>query len=275
MIKLFPITMRTELRRITSRDNDRLKYGRRVRDGRVEGKIFLEGVRLVAEAIRSHVVIDALFVSSDARAGVEELVEIAGAKLVYEVSDSAFQSLADTTNAQGIIAIAERPAAGRDEIERRLESSAIPVVVYLDRINNPSNLGAVLRTAEAAGAAGVIVSSGSTDAYSPKALRSAMGSSLRLAIWSDVEFDDAIGWAKQRGLRTTAADIEAERDYTEIDWHRPRMLVVGSEASGLGDEDRNRVDELILIPMENKVESLNLAVACGVILFEAKRQVRG
>jgi RNA methyltransferase, TrmH family len=272
MVKLS--AMGTELRQITSRDNDRLKNARRVRDGKVDDKIFLEGVRLVAEAIRSRTRIDSLFISSDARSGAEDLVEIAGAKVVYEVSDAAFQSLADTATAQGIIALADRPTAGREEIERRLETSAIPLVVFLDRVNNPSNLGAVLRTAEAAGAAGVVVSQGSADAYSPKALRAAMGSTLRLAVWTDVDFSDAVDWAKSVGLRTTAADVNAAKDYTAVDWHRPRMLVVGSEASGLTHHDKKLVEELILIPMENKVESLNLAVACGVILFEAKRQVR-
>ncbi|HVF31227.1 MAG TPA: RNA methyltransferase [Pyrinomonadaceae bacterium] len=272
MVKLS--AMRTDLRQITSRDNDRIKSARRVRDGKVEDKIFLEGLRLVTEAVRSRTRIDSLYVSSDARAAVEELVNVAGTKVVYEVSDSIFQSLADTTTAQGIIAIADRPTAGRDEIARGLESSAIRVVVFLDRINNPSNLGAVLRTVEAAGAAGVIVSTGSADAYSPKALRSAMGSSLRLALWTDANFDDAVAWAKGIGLASTAADIVATVDYTEVDWYKPRMLVLGSEASGLADEVREQMDELILIPMENKVESLNLAVACGVILFEAKRQVR-
>ena len=266
--------MRTSLRKITSRDNDRLKYARKVRDGRVGDKIFLEGVRLVAEAVRSRAQIDLLFISVDAQAEIRDLAEIVGATVVYETSDSVFQSLADTATSQGIIAIGERPDAGREEIRRRLETSAIPVVVYLDRVNNPSNLGAVLRTVEAAGAAGVIVSAGSADVYSPKALRAAMGSTLRLAIWPEAEFEDALRWAKETGLRTTGADVDAAVDYTELDWYRPRMLALGSEASGLSDKNRERLDELTLISMENDVESLNLAVACGVILFEAKRHMR-
>lgn len=265
--------MEMELRKITSRDNDRVKYARRVRDGRAEGKIFLEGVRLVAEAVGSRTSIDTLFVSSEARSRVQELIDIAGAKIVYEVSDSVFQSLGDTKTAQGLIAIADRPTASREVIERRLGAAAIPVVVFLDRVNNPSNLGAVIRTAEAAGAAGVIVSEGSADVFSPKALRSAMGSSLRFAIWHGVSFENALSWAKDVGLRTTAAEVDATIEYSEIDWRIPRMLVVGSEAEGLSGEDRESVAELIVIPMENKVESLNLAVACGIVLFEAKRQI--
>ena len=262
--------MRTIVK-VTSRDNVSLKDARRVRDGRARDKMFIEGARLVAEAIQSRVVIEQAFVSIDEAPHFTELMTDAGARTIYELSSAAFQSIADTVTSQGIVVISHRPTADDASIAARITETTIPLVVLLHRINNPSNLGAIVRTAEAAGAAGVIVSAESADAFSPKALRASMGSAFRLPIWQGVSFDDVIEWARANRLRTTAADAAAEQAHSEIDWYLPRMLVFGSEAHGLSDDERERVEEVIKIPMEREVESLNLAVAAGVILFEARR----
>ena len=113
----------------------------------------------------------------------------------------------------------------------------------------------------------------SADVFSPKALRGAMGASLRLPIWTNAGFFEVLEWSKQKNLISICADINAEKSYTEIVWKQPRLLIFGSEAHGLSAQEREKVDESLIIPMENNVESLNLAVACGVILFEAKRQI--
>jgi TrmH family RNA methyltransferase len=179
--------------------------------------------------------------------------------------------LSDTKNGQGIVVLADQPAT--PELESLVPAiGSVPIVLYLKNAGNPSNLGAVIRTAEAAGVAGLMVSPGSTDPYSAKAVRASMGSSFRLPIVKDMEFEDARAWAKKSGLITTAADISAAVGYTVTDWRKPRLLVLGSEAHGLDPSMLDSLDELTLIQMENDVESLNLAVACGIILFEAKRQ---
>ncbi|MDQ3180740.1 MAG: RNA methyltransferase, partial [Acidobacteriota bacterium] len=146
-----------------------------------------------------------------------------------------------------------------------------PLLVLLHQINNPSNLGAILRTCEAAGVLGVILTNNSADAFSPKALRGAMGASFRLPIWDHADFFEAVDWAKEKNLISVCADINAEKSYLEIDWKKPRLLIFGSEAHGLSAEESAAVEESLVIPMENGVESLNLAVSCGVILFEAKK----
>src|SRR5688572_28781108 len=158
-----------EIRKITGRDNDRVKYARRVREGREDGKLFLEGTRLVEEAIASGTEIEIVFVSEKVRERFQEPNSGVAAERVFEVTDSILQSLADTNNSQGVIAIATRPETTRERIEKRLGESSIPLVVFLQQVNNPSNLGAVIRTAEAAGAAGVMVSTGSADPFSAKA----------------------------------------------------------------------------------------------------------
>ena len=260
-----------EIEKITSRDNQRLVNARKVRDGKGEGRIFVEGKRLVQETLRSGIEIEECFF----RSGFEDddlLYAVADrAAGTIELSEKLFDSIADTKNPQGIILIAKRPVGDASAIEDRL-GSGLPIVVFLKEINNPANLGAILRTAEAAGVAGVIVSENSSDIYSPKALRAAMGSSLRLPVWEDASFADVMKWAGERNLTTTATDIGASHLYTDVDWKRPRLLIFGSEAHGLAVEDIASVDETILIPMENGVESLNLAVSAGIILFEAKRQ---
>lgn len=160
-------------------------------------------------------------------------------------------------------------------IEAALESGGreFPLVILLHQINNAANLGAVLRTAEAAGISGVVLTKNSTGAFAPKALRGAMGASFRLPIWMNADFFEALDWADRAGLVSVCADARAEKSYTEIDWKMPRLVIFGSEAHGLSEREKASVIEEMKIPMENAVESLNLAVSSGVILFEAMRQL--
>ena len=190
---------------------------------------------------------------------------------IVELPDKIFRSIADTEQPQGIVLIAKRPKTSIENIESRITSALLPIVIFLKEINNPSNLGAILRTAEAAGVAGVIVSKNSADVFSPKALRGAMGASFRLPVWDNAGFDEVLRWAKRK-LVTTAADVSVSAGYTQIDWKTPRLLIFGSEAHGLNPSELEQINEMITIPMENAVESLNLAVSAGIILFEAKRQ---
>lgn len=261
-----------EIPKIVSRDNGRLLHARKVRDGKVRSQMFIEGRRLVSEALTSELAIDECFVSDDFRdtAMLEAVAERTEA--IAEISARLFVSIADTEHPQGIILIARRPEGLAERIELRLGVSSVPIVVFLKEINNPSNLGAVLRTAEAAGVAGVIVSANSADVYSPKALRAAMGASFRVPIWTEAELGDVLQWARELGLRTTATAASTDVNYTEILWKIPRLLIFGSEARGLSESEIAGTDERIRIPMESGVESLNLAVSAGIILFEAKRQ---
>ena len=255
---------------ITSRENGKLINARKVRDGKVCLQIFVEGRRLAAEALRSDIVIDECLVSDEFNHGklIDAVYE--RTKNVSFVADRLFKTIADTSEPQGIILLARRPLSKATEFA--IESAKLPLVLFLNEVSNPSNLGAIVRTAEAAGVLGVIVSANSADIYSPKAIRAAMGSSFRLKISENAEFDDVIAWAKECKLTTTAADISAECSYSDVDWRQPRLLIFGNEAHGLSNEQLANVDEKVLIPMENGVESLNLGVSAGIILFEAKRQ---
>lgn len=261
----------TDIPVISSKDNSQLKRARAIRDGRERGMMFVEGTRLVSELIKSPVRADAIFVSEaqgEKCVGLLEQLEENRTVQVYMVSERAFDSITDTDNSQGIVVLARRP--GNCELAETLVKNSL--YVYLNKVNNPANLGAVIRTAEAAGAAAVITSPGSADAFAPKALRASMGSGFRLPVIADVALEEAIDLADQKGIRVVGADISGTRDYTEFDWKNGAMLVIGSEAHGLNSEELSRLGAIVMIPMENNVESLNLAVSTGILLFEAKRQ---
>lgn len=262
--------------KITSRDNQKIKFARKVRDGKADDLIFIEGARLAVEALRSKLDISDIFFTESFAESVrgKDFLQKAGKFNLTEVAENVFDSLSDTKHSQGVVVISAKPETGKNILESGFlrETRKFPLVVLLHQTNNPSNLGAILRTAEASGVSGVILTENSADVFSPKALRGAMGASLRLPIWTNAVFFEALDWAKQKNLISICADVNAEKSYTEIEWRQPRLLVFGSEAHGLNAQEREKIDESLIIPMENDVESLNLAVACGVILFEAKRQ---
>jgi TrmH family RNA methyltransferase len=270
----------TEKHLITSRDNQKLRNARRVRDGKINGAVFVEGVRHAEEVLRSNTIIIECFY--DEKLAKNERAE----KLIGKIADVSedinivenriFASITETNTPQGIVLIVQKPETTEENFARRINQTSRrhSLIVFLSEINNPSNLGAILRTAEAAGVAGIIVSVNSADVFSPKATRAALGANLRLPIWDNARFESVLNWASERKAISTAADVNASKKYTEIDWAHPRLLIFGSEAHGLSEEARANVEELIYIPMENGVESLNLAVSCGIILFEAQRQMQ-
>jgi len=259
------------MERITSRDNQRLAAVRKVRDGIDKDAIFIEGKRLAKEALRSGLSISECYFSDalDEKRLINDLKTAVEAVTI--VAEMAFASIADTKNSQGIVLLAKRPKWSLNDLTTRLRGDALPLIVYLDEINNPANLGSVVRTAEAAAVAGLMLSPGSTDAYSAKAIRGSMGSAFRLPVVEAVEFDAALAFAADNGLTTIAADAHSAPSYASIDWRAPHLLVLGSEAHGIRSRNLERISERIQIPIGD-VESLNLAVAAGIILFEAKRQ---
>jgi RNA methyltransferase, TrmH family len=264
--------------KITSRENPKLKLVRKVRDGRVKELIFVEGLRLAKEVLRSDLSVKEVFFDETFYANERNAELISAFQQqnisINEISDKIFPSIADTQTSQGIILICRKPQTNKQKFEAEFsrQSPKLPIVILLHQINNPSNLGAILRSAEAVNVVGIIVTNNSADVFSPKSLRASMGAGFRLNIWTNGGFDEVLDWTREKNLTSTAADINAEKSYTEIDWNTPRLLIFGSEAHGLSAGEREKVDETLIIPMENEVESLNLAVSCGIILFEAKRQ---
>ncbi len=267
------------MQRITSRDNEKIKHALRVRSGKEPGEIFIEGKRLAMEALDSGVKLEQAFISSDflTREGEDELkrVLVMARIPVYELPNKLLASIADTESPQGIILIGQRPTTELSEAFASGRPGGLSVVLLLSRVNNPANLGAILRTAEASGVRTVITSAGSADAFSPKALRASMGSAFRLRVVEKAEEHVVVADARRAGFRVSGTTADGAAAHTAIDWKQMRLLIFGSEASGISPELEAALDERIAIEIEKPVESLNLAVSAGVILFEARRQVYG
>ena len=259
---------------ITSRDNSLLRQARSVRDGKVDELIFVEGLRLCEEAQRSNLTIEAVIVSEELLAKERAAQAIAELSRVSErtasVSEKLLESISYTKTPQGIVVLAQRPDSSEDCLNASLAATSLLVVLH--QINNPVNVGAILRTAEAAGATGVITTNNTSDPFSPKSLRGAMGSAFRLPIWSGPSYDEAIEWCRERGIVSVCADAGADTDYTDLDWTRAVAVFLGPESTGFTAEELIRADQRVKITMRAATESLNVSVAAGILLFEAARQ---
>ncbi|MET0647663.1 MAG: RNA methyltransferase [Pyrinomonadaceae bacterium] len=260
---------------ITSRKNSLAQRARAVRDGREKDFVFVEGVRLCKEALRAslrfELVLYTRALAEDAR-GASLLKSLREAcRETHAVAEGVLESVSDTKTPQGVVALARRPQTGREVVG---SATGVPLVVVMHRANNPSNAGAVLRVAEAAGATGVILTQGSTDPLSPKSLRGSMGSAFRLPLWTGPTLEEVIDWCAEKGIRAVATAAGAKSLHTEIEWTTPRAVVVGPEAGGLSEEEVKSAHDAVRIPMREPVESLNLATALAVVLYEAARQRR-
>ena len=259
---------------ITSRDNSLLRQARAVRDGKDDDLIFVEGLRLCVEAVRSDLEIEAVIVSEQlARKehAAEPIAEISRAsRRVGSVSEKLLESISYTKTPQGIVVLARRPESSEQRLAASLTNN--PLLVVLHQINNPVNVGAILRTAEAAGATGIIATKSTSDPFSPKSLRGAMGSAFRLPIWRDVEFTQVVEWCRGREISLVGATAGAGVRHTGWNWIRSTALVMGPESTGLTADELKTMDETVSIPMHGAVESLNVSVAAGILLYEAARQ---
>ncbi len=179
----------------------------------------------------------------------------------YEIDEKLLQTISDTESSAGILAVVPMPSTPLPDQPNLL--------LILDRLADPGNLGTILRTAAAAGVEGVLLSPGCVDAYNPKVVRSSMGAHLRLPIrscsWAEIA-------ALTNGLTVYLADAAGDLHYTQTNWRAPCALIIGSEAEGAGPEARRLAAARVTIPMRAATESLNAAVSCGILLFEAARQ---
>jgi TrmH family RNA methyltransferase len=259
---------------ITSRDNSLLRHARAVRDGKVPESIFVEGLRLCEEGLSSGLTIEAAIFSEEIapKKRAADLIQQLGEACdkIASVSEVLLKSISYTKTPQGIILLTARPAG--DEVSFNVKQPVSPFLVLLHGINNPVNVGAIIRTAEAAGVTGVISTTGTSDPFSPKALRGAMGSTFRLPIWTGSDYGQTMAWCSARGISTTCADLHSSKDYRELDWRGACALIVGPESTGLSRAEIAAADDAVRIPMKGSVESLNVAMAAGIILYEAQSQ---
>ena len=261
---------------ITSRDNSLLRQARAVRDGKVDDLIYIEGLRLCEEALNSRLSIRAVIFSEEIAQKDKASQVIASLERVADrsgtVSEKLLQSISYTKTPQGIVVLATRPDANRQRLTAA--QSVDPLLVVLHRINNPVNVGAILRSAEAAGATGAIATVNTSDPFSPKSLRGAMGSAFRLPLWIGPDFPEVINWCQGAGISTVCATATADTTYTDVDWKAATALILGPESTGFTADELTAASQVVKIPMQGEVESLNVSVAAGILLYEAARQRR-
>jgi TrmH family RNA methyltransferase len=273
--------------RITSRQNPLVKRFRRVRAGGARQLIFLEGVRLIEEALRAGAHFESVAYSPALEASDRGLVLLDALQRVpcrgAHVSKQVMDAIADTENPQGVAALVSRPRFDLLEVF----SDAPRLLVIADQLQDPGNLGAIIRTAEAAGADAFISTRYTVDPFNHKALRASMGSALRLPLVTDARRSDIASLCREHGIKMIAARSASARNqvkiedaaiaemtqvYTDADMTAPVALVLGSEATGISEEAAAAADQFVYIPMADGVESLNVATAAAILLFEVARQ---
>lgn len=260
---------------ITSPANQHLRRARGVRDGREPELIFVEGERLCEECVRSDLQLVSCFYSPEPTVRTQAIVERAAARgcELFEVTAAALDAISGTVNSQGIIILASRPTHRLNELLNLARQQA-SLLVCLDAVQDPGNAGTIIRTAEAAGAVGVIALQGSVDLFAPKVLRSAMGSSFRLPVVADVAPPDLLAACHEARIQTVATSGEAGISYDEFNWTGAGVVIFGNEANGISGALTEHCDASVRIPIRPPVNSLNVAASAAVILFEAERQRR-
>ena len=235
---------------------------------KTQGKFLIEGLRLCEEAAKSNWETESgLFTSSFQNSPVgKKLLKRLERKNVSAIpaKSEAVKKLSDTVTPQGILCVVKIKKFSLDEVWSRTSS----IVLALDQIRDPGNVGTLIRTADAFGIDGVILSTDTVELYNPKVVRSTMGSIFHLPIFDEVDLEEAILKLKKRHFRIYGTDSKEGQDFDQLDYPTRVCLLVGSEAKGLSKTLSRLSDAIIRIPTCGKAESLNASVAGGILLYE-------
>lgn len=251
---------------ITSRENPLIKLVAALQVSsekrKRNGLFVLEGLRICKDACDNGIKFDKLIVSDAAAekyaADTEKFSLISDE--CYKIPDSLFKKISDTKTPQGIIAVAKMPVTGSCGIDKNGK------YIALENVADPSNLGAISRTAEALGVNGIILSSDGCDPYSPKALRASMGTLLRVPVFVTESFDETL---KSTGLKRYACVVDKTAEsIKEQSFGNGSVVMIGNEANGLTDSAKQSADILVTIPMTGRAESLNAAAAAAIAMWE-------
>ena len=260
------------MRRVTSRQNPLVARYRAAARGDQSAPLLLDGMHLLSEALAAGLRIrEAAVAAGDGPELAAILERLALSQVeVVEASASVMAALSPVRSSSRIVALADRPEASSRS--HRAGVPRLPLEVVIAGVQDPGNVGAIIRVAEAGGATAVVAAGPSADPFGWKALRGSMGSALRLPVESVPDVSAALAKAKQRGLRIVATVPHGGRPFFAIDYTGPTALVIGGEGAGLEASLMAAADERATIPMQPPVESLNTAVAAALIVYEARRQ---
>jgi TrmH family RNA methyltransferase len=291
---------------ITSLNNQRVKEVANLKQKKYRtesGTFFAEGLRAVEEAVQYADVTELFY--TEAEAGrLDEVLKAAGnvpadtkeksenkknannnnagtAKKrneaangirMYQVDEKVMAKLSDTKAPQGVLAVIRTPEQSLRQLRPGTASDNNAPVIILDRVQDPGNLGTIIRTADAVGALGLILLEGCVDAYSPKVVRASMGSLFHLPVVQDVTAEEALTWCYRNGYEPAATALKNAQNVYKADISKKMAFLFGNEANGVAEELQAAVETRLFIPMAGLAESMNVAMAAGIILFEGLRQ---
>lgn len=256
---------------ITSKDNETIKHVRKLKEKKYRdeyGEYIIEGIRLINEAIEEKAKIKTILVCDNCnkidKINQNSMYEVAKQNCLY-VDEKVFNAITDVQNPQGILAVVEKKSTEK-EIDYNEE-----VIVVLDDIQDPGNIGTILRTLDSIGISQVVISQKSGDVYNAKVVRSTMGAIFRINIIESENLLETLRTIKKHKFKVVSTSLDTDKSMYDIDYKKV-AIVVGNEANGVAKEIQEMSDEKIKIPMLGKTESLNVSVATGIVLYEYVRQ---
>ena len=284
---------------ISSKDNEFIKHIKKLKDKKyrdLNNEYIIEGIKIIEEAINEKANIKQVVICDDcektSNISKELMYEIARYECIY-VTKKIFDSLTDVSNPQGILAIVEKNAVKSkiSNIKNSEKSETIGVeekeiiaeneidynqdiIVALDDIQDPGNLGTILRTVDSIGINQILVSKGTADSYNPKVVRSTMGAIFRVRIIECEDLEKTLKEIQKHNFEIVVTSLQTKNSIYDIDYKK-KVIVIGNEANGVEPRIQKIADKKVKIPMLGKTESLNASVATGIILYEYVRQKRG
>lgn len=266
---------------ITSLGNERVRkvvsYVEKSKARREDGVFVIEGMKMLREApvLQVREVYVTQHFLDKASEDDKEILWRYGAE---DVSDEVMKKMAATQTPQGVLAVVSQYEYTEDEViegYNKDDKGAKPLMLILENIQDPGNVGTMFRSGEGAGVTGIILSKGSADVYNPKVIRSTMGSIFRMPFIYVDDIPAMLGRLKEKGVHTYAAHLKGKSNYDAFDYTQPTAFLIGNEGNGLTDATAAAAETYVLIPMKGEVESMNAATSSAILTFEASRQRRG
>lgn len=260
---------------ISSRTNPIVQTLRDIRDGKSKKHLFCEGEKIIRDVLASNIVVDRIFCLEEMETKALALVN--GLKTLKPqivcLSEQVMKHVSDLTTPPGMIALAVRPKfTPQTSLDASIKKNSL--ILFLHDIQLPQNVGALFRTAEAAGVTAVWMTSQCGDPFGPKAIRASAGCVFRVPVSTNISIEESLKYLKTINVQVLAAVQKGRTPYDEINWGKPSAIIVGSEGKGLSADLINQMDNTVTIPMKGQVESLNVGIAAAVCLFEAAKQRR-
>ena len=280
------------MQKISSKDNSLIKHIKRLKEKKYRdeyGEFIVEGLKLIKEAIQENADIRHIVVCDgcDNSEIIESHLKYEMARLDFiYVPQTIFKMISDVENPQGVLAVIGKFKKNdeldnkanknkHEEVEQISKTLNIDlnedIILALDDIQDPGNLGTILRTADSVGLKQILFSKGTADAYNPKVVRSTMGAIFRVNVIECENLKETLKELQSKDYKVMTTSLKAKKSIYEVDYKK-RIIVIGNEANGVSKEILNIADEKVIIPMLGKTESLNASVATGIILYEYVRQ---